>query len=156
MTACRTANLKWMMQEQKIDPVRPLVEAFSKISNEDHRGTRLADEAHFPPNRPPKMVTLHPSIHNLLLQLIDGTPTAGVISPNTSDALELEKVSIAGVIYAKEKSIPRDSNIIFRRPGGLSNRVGRIKSIFQPSCQPGATFMVVSQHRLIANSDVRN
>ena len=37
MTACRTANLEWMMQDQGIhDSVQPLVEAFSKVSNEDH------------------------------------------------------------------------------------------------------------------------
>ena len=139
-----------------MDSVRPLVEAFSKVSNEDHRGTRLADEAHFPPNRPPKMVALHPGIHSLLLELIDGTPIADGHSPYTSDALELDKVSISGVIYASEKSLPRDSNIIFRRPGGLSHRVGRIKSIFQVSYQPGITFLVVSQHRFIEKSDSRN
>ena len=130
MTACRTANLEWMMQGQNIDSVRPLVEAFTKVSNEDHRGTRLTDEAHSPPNRPPKKITLHPAIHDLFLELIDGTRPAGGGPAYTSEAFELQKTSISGVIYASEKSLPRDSNVIFRRPGGSTHRVGRIKSIF--------------------------
>lgn len=157
MTACRAANLEWIMQDRRLqDSVRPLVEAFSKVSNEDHRGTRLADEAHFPPNKPPKVVTLNRHIQGHLLQLVNSTSTASSASPHTSNALELEKVSISGVIYASEKSLPRDSNIIFRRPGGSSQRVGRVKSIFQVSYQPGVTFLAVTQHKLIANSDARN
>ena len=157
MTACRTANLEWMMQDQRVqDSVRPLVEAFSRVSNEDHRGTRLADEAHFPSNKPPKVVTLNGYTYKLLLQLANSTPATGNTSSHTPSALELEKVSISGIIYASEKSLPRDSNVIFRRPGGSSHRVGRIKSIFQVSYQPGATFLTVSQHKLIANADVRD
>ena len=156
-TACRAANLEWMMQDQRIqDSVRPLVEVFSKFANEDHRGTRLADETHFPPNKPPKTVTLDHHTHGLLLLLADDTSTTSGASSYTANVLELEKVSISGVIYASKKSLPRDSNIIFRRPGGSSQRVGRIKSIFQTSYRPGETFLVVSQHKLIANSDVRN
>lgn len=154
MSACRAANLEWMMQERDLkDSVRPLAEAFSKVSNEDHRGTRLADEARPPPNKLQKTVTLNPRIRNLLLKLV---PTMGTDSSYTSEAMELEKISISGVIYASEKSLPRDSNIIFRRPGGLSQRVGRIKSIFQLHHQPGTTFLAVSQHNLIASSDERN
>ena len=153
MTACRTANLEWMIQGQGVqNPVQPLAEAFARISNEDHRGTRLADEVHFPPNKPPKTVTLNRHVHSLLLQLVDGTSITSNHSLRTSDALELEKVSISGIIYANEKSLPRDSNIVFRRPGGLSHRVGRIKLIFQVHYQPGATFLVVSQYKLIADS----
>ena len=155
MTACRTANLEWMMQGERLQAsVRPLVEAFSKVSNEDHRGTRLADEIHFPPTKPPKPVTLDHHTHRLLLQMLNDTsPTGGHSYP--LDVLELEKVSISGIIYASEQSLPRDSNIIFRRPGGLSHRVGRIKSIFQMCHQPGMTFLLVSQHKLITSSDVR-
>ena len=154
MTACRTANLEWMMQDQGVqDSVRPLVEAFSKASNEDHRGTRLADEAHFPPNKPPKVIRLSHHVRELLLRLVTTPRNA---SSYTSDALELEKFSISGIIYASEKSLPRDSNIVFRRPGGTSHRVGQIKLIFQVSYQPGKTFMVVSQHKLIVNTDAQN
>ncbi|KAF9642823.1 hypothetical protein BDM02DRAFT_3132841, partial [Thelephora ganbajun] len=143
MTACRTANLEWVMQGQGLqDSVRPLVEAFSKVYNEDHRGTRLADEAHFPPNKPPKMVMLNHHVHQLLLQIVNDTSTTGSHSFHTPDALELEKVSIYGIIYANEKFLPRDSNIIFWRPGVCY--------------QPGATFLTVSQHHLIANSNIRN
>lgn len=157
MTACRTANLEWMMHGHGLqDSVRPLVEAFSRVSNEDHRGTRLADEAHSPPNKPPKTITLDPHIYNLLLKLAPSTSTMGSNPRYTSDALELEKVSISGAIYASEKSLPRDSNIIFRRPGGSSQRVGRIKSIFQGCCDPGKTFLAVSQYRLIVGEDDRN
>ena len=156
-SACRTANLEWLMQGQGLlGSIRPLVEAFSKVSNEDHRGTRLADETHFPPNKPPKAVTLDPRVHQLLLRLINGIPTTYSHASGTLHALELEKVSISGVIYASEKSLSRDSNIIFRRPGGSSNRVGRVKSIFQSGYQPGVTFLVVSQHKLIADIDVQN
>lgn len=157
MTACRAANLEWMMQGQGVrDSVQSLVETFSKVSNEDHRGTRLADEVHFPPNKPPKVATLDHHVHSLMSRLLGGTTITNVRFPYTSEALELEKVSISGVIYASEKSLPRDSNIIFQRPGGSSQRVGRIKSIFQPCSQPGTTFMTVSQYRLVSRSDVRN
>jgi len=156
-SACRTANLEWMMQGQGVlDSVRPLVEAFSKVSNEDHRGTRLADETHFPPNKPPKTVMLDLRVHQLLLRLVNGVPATDSRPPGTSHALELEKVSISGIIYASEKSLPRDSNIIFRRPGGTSQRVGRVKSIFQSSYQHGTTFLVVAQHKLIADADAQN
>ena len=100
------------------------------------------------------MVILHPDIYDLLLQLINRTAAVDGCSPYTPDALELEKISISGVIYASEKSLPQNSNIIFQRPGGSSQRVGRIKLNFQVSYQPGTTFLVVSQYRLIANSDV--
>ena len=138
-----------------LDSIRPLVEAFSKVSNEDHRGTRLADEAHFPPNKPPKTVTLNTRVHQLLLQLVNDTSMDGHTA-GTSRALELEKVSISGIVYASEKLLPRDSNIIFRRPGGTSHRVGRVRSIFQSGHQPGVTFLVVSQHKLIEDINSQN
>lgn len=157
MTACRAANLEWIMQDQRTrNSVQELVEAFSRVSNEDHRGTRLADETHFPPSKPPKIVTLNHRTYALLRQLSNaGLVTNGTI-PHTSSALELEKVSISGVIYASEKSLPRDSNIIFRQPGGSSQMVGRIKSIFQISHQAGPTLLTVAQHKLIDDSDVQN
>ena len=156
MTACRAANLEWMMHSENVmDQVRPLLDAFLRVSNEDHRGTRLADENHFPPQKPPQNTTLEPSIYNLFRDLIGQIPSLSkdilptAISPNI---LELEKISISGVIYAKEQSLPRDSNIIFRRPGGSSDRVGRIKQIFQSGCTvPGVTLLVVTQHRLVAD-----
>ena len=157
MSACRTANLEWIMQEQGLqDSIRPLVEKFSKISNEDHRGTRLADEVHFPPNKPPKTVKLDPRVHQPLLQLVNRLPTMDSYSHGSPYVLELEKVSISGIIYASEKSLPRDSNIIFRRPGGSCDRVGRVKLIFQSGHQPRVTFLAVSQHKLIANADPWN
>ena len=145
------------MQDQRTrGSVQPLVEEFLRVSGEDHRGTRLADEAHFPPSKPPKAVALTHRTHVLLQQLLDNTFAMSSAFPHTSDALELEKISISGVIYASEKSLPRDSNVIFRRPGGSGQRVGRIKSIFQVSHQPGATFLTVTQHKLIANPEDQN
>ena len=156
MTACRTANLEWMMHTANVsDHIRPLVDEYLRVSNEDHRGTRLADENHFPPQKPPQDATLEPPIHKLFLDLINGVPSLAshrLLEPITSDVLTLEKVSISGVIYAQEESLPRDSNIIFRRPGGSSDRVGRIKQIFQSKhIVSGLTLLVVAQHKLIAD-----
>ena len=159
MTACRAANLEWMMQSKDIpDSAKPLIESLSKVSTEDHRGTRLADEMHFPPTRPPKGANLSSVVHALFLQLVQDTRIPSGLHPISPNVLELDKVSISGVIYASEKSLPRDSNIIFRRPGGVSERVGCIKLIFQSenSALSGMTFMVVSQHSLIANPVAQN
>lgn len=136
------------------DHVRPLLDAFLRVSNEDHRGTRLADENHFPPQKPPQNTTLKPRIYKLFIDLINAFPSLvrssflTAIGPNV---LELEKISISGVIYAREKSLPRDSNIIFRR-GRSSDRVGRIKQIFQSQdVVDGVTFLAVVEHELIAD-----
>ena len=135
--------------------VQPLVDVFLKVSNEDHRGTRLADENHFPPQKPPQNATLEPRIHKLLVGLINDIPSLArhsLLVPIAPSVLELEKISISGVIYAREKSLPRDSNIIFRRPGGLSDRVGRIKQIFQSDyIVSEVTLLVVAHHRLVAD-----
>lgn len=159
MTACRAANLEWMMQSEDIpDSAKLLVESFSKISTEDHRGTRLADEVHFPPTRPPRGVRLDSAVHALLLRLARDTQIPNGLHPISPDVLELNKVSISGVIYASKKSLPRDSNVIFRRPGGFSDRVGSIKSIFQSenSALSGMTFLVVAQYKLIADPAAQN
>lgn len=144
-----------MHSENVSDHVRPLLDSFLRVSSEDHRGTRLADENHFPPQKPPQDTTLDPYVYSLFQDLIDRIPSLSryvlpaAISPNV---LELEKISISGVIYARERSLPRDSNIIFRRPGGSSDRVGRIKQIFQSGClMSGVTLLVVAQHRLVAD-----
>lgn len=156
MTAARAANLEWMMQAENIsDDVRPLVDAFLKVTNEDHRGTRLADEHNFPPQKPPQNATLEPRIHKLFLRWIRDFPTLArfnALVPITPNVVELEKISISGVIYARESSLPRDSNVIFRRAQGSSERVGRIKQIFQSEhVVPGVTFLVVALLRRIAD-----
>ncbi|KAF9647790.1 hypothetical protein BDM02DRAFT_3187692 [Thelephora ganbajun] len=160
MTACRAANLEWMMHsENASDHIRPLLDAFLRVSNEDHRGTRLADENHFPPQKPPQNATLEPHIYKLFLTLISGVPSltrSNLLAPITPNVLELEKVSISGVIYAREKSLPRDSNIIFRRPGGSSDRVGRIKQIFRSEhVVSEVTLLVVAQYRLVSDPTVQ-
>lgn len=159
MTACRAANIEWMMQSKDISySAKPLAESFSKISTEDHRGTRLADEMHFPSTRPPRDTELDSGVHDLLLRLVQDTHVPMGLHPISPHVLELDKISISGVIYASEKCLPRDSNIMFRRPGGLSDRVGCIKLIFQSnnSALSGMTFLVVSQHKLIADPVAQN
>jgi len=47
--------------------------------------------------------------------------------------LELDKLSIRGVVYASAKSLPRDSNVIFRKPGDPTPRAGKINTIFSSS-----------------------
>lgn len=155
MTACRAANLEWMMRSEGL-PVssKPLVESFLKLSTEDHRGTRLTDEVHSPPTRTPRGTVLDSAVHALLLRLVKDMCIPNGLHPISPDVSELDKTAISGIIYASEKSLPRDSNIIFRRPGGASERVGRIKLIFQSenSALSGMTFLVVSQHKLIADT----
>ena len=148
-----------MHNEDASDHVRPLLDAFLRVSNEDHRGTRLADENHFPPQKPPQNATLEPHVYRLFLALINDIPSlsrSGLFTPVTPNISELEKISISGVIYAREKSLPRDSNIIFRRPGGSSDRVGRIKQIFRSEhVVPEVTLLVVAQHRLVTDPIVQ-
>ena len=161
MTACRAANLEWMMHTAKLsDHVQPLMDSFLAVTNEDHRGTRLADEHHFPPQKPPQNSTLEPRIYRLLLGLVNDIPSLSgstLSAPFTANVLDLEKLSISGVIYAKESSLPRDSNIIFRQPGGSSDKVGRIKRIFQSKHTiSGVTLLVVAQHKFVADPTAQN
>ena len=149
-----------MQAENISDDVRPLVDAFLKVTNEDHRGTRLADEHNFPPQKPPQNATLEPRIHKLFLRWIRDFPTLArfnALVPITPNVVELEKISISGVIYARESSLPRDSNVIFRRAQGSSERVGRIKQIFQSErVVPRVTFLVVALLRRIADPTAKD
>jgi hypothetical protein len=161
MTAGRAANLEWIMHTENLsDHVQPLLDAFLRVANEDHRGTRLADEHHFPPQKPPQNGVLEPQIHKLLQALVNYIPSlsrSAASGPVSRLVLELEKISISGVIYAREKSLPRDSNIIFRRAGGSSARVGRIKQIFQSEgVVSGVTLLVVAHHRLVMDPTMQN
>jgi hypothetical protein len=47
--------------------------------------------------------------------------------------LKLDKLSIRGVVYASAESLPRDSNVIFRKPGDPTLRIGKINTIFSSS-----------------------
>jgi hypothetical protein len=62
--------------------------------------------------------------------IVGYTSEGGQAFSVTQHVEQLEKVSIRGVVYARGKSLPRDSNVLFRRSGGSSSRVGRIWSIF--------------------------
>jgi len=149
MTACRVANIHALMDDERIQVTAPeLLDTFTTVSNEDHRGTRLADETHFPPTKPPIHIQLDSGTFNLLSQLIadtmDGFGPWNLVTPRV---LELRKITISGVIYSNHKSLPRDSNIIFRRPGRTSHCIGRVDLIFQPG-NSDATFLAVSQFSL--------
>lgn len=135
---CRSSNLQTILARDDItSAARPLIDAFTKIATEDHRGTRLADEIHHPPTKPPKNLTLSHTVHQLLVSLLNQrsqtlryttTWDSTWYVPRT--VTELDKVSIRGVVYASVRSLPRDSNIIFRKPGDPKLRVGRIHTIF--------------------------
>ena len=119
--------------------MKRLLDSFHQIASEDHRGTRLADETHHPPTKPPRPATIAQDIRKAVAQFLNRkyhtnkyTTDHGQWSvPQTG--LVLDKVSIRGVIYASKKVLPRDSNIIFHRAGESSHRAGRIVLIFSLS-----------------------
>ena len=116
----------------------PLLTTYSSVVSEDHRGTRLADEVHHPPTKPPRSELLDDECYQLLLHMLNKkfgttgyTPDGGQVLLVTRQVQQLAKVSIRGVAYAHKNSLPRDSNVIFRRSGGSSSRVGVIWLIFR-------------------------
>ena len=138
---CRSSNLQTILARSDItSDAQPLIDAFTKIANEDHRGTRLADEIHHPPTKPPRNIALSHNVHQLLISFLNrrsqtlryttAWDSAWFVSRTVT---ELNKVSIRGVVYANVRSLPRDSNIIFRKPGDPKLRVGRIHTIFSSS-----------------------
>lgn len=136
MSVCRSSNLQGILSNAKLPQVKPLLEAFHKVADEDHRGTRLADETHHPPTKPPKSVGLADDVRAEIASFLNRKHRTRKYTNGQgrwsipSTALILDKLSIRGVIYASEGALRRDSNIIFRRVGGSSHRVGKIVSIF--------------------------
>ena len=138
-SVCRSSNLQALVDTCNLpEQAKPLLAAYESVVNEDHRGTRLADEDHHPPTKPPRSETLDNESYQLLLQTLNKkfrttsyTSEGGRMLPVTRSVEQLEKVSIRGVVYAREGSLPRDSNVLFRRLGGSTSRVGRIQSIFR-------------------------
>ncbi|KAF9645720.1 hypothetical protein BDM02DRAFT_3189458 [Thelephora ganbajun] len=54
MTACWVANIEALMDGGSVLTVaQELINAFTTVSNEDHHGTCLTDEIHFPQTKPP-------------------------------------------------------------------------------------------------------
>ena len=149
---CRNANLQAVLDREDITKdAKLLIDAYTKVANEDHRGTRLADETHHPPTRPPKKMELAQPVYQLLVQTLNQrfqttnyTATWGDPWFVPRSVLELDKVSIRGVIYATAKSLPRDSNVIFRKPGDPKLRVGKITTIFSSS-HPGTNCLAVAK-----------
>jgi len=138
-SVCRSSNLQALVDTHKLpEQAEPLLAAYGSVVSEDHRGTRLADQDHHPPTKPPRRETLDDEPYRLLLQMLDKKFGTERYTSESSQAFSvtrrvkrLEKVSIRGVVYACENSLPRDSNVLFRRLGGSSSRVGRIWSIFR-------------------------
>lgn len=169
MAVCRSSNLQGILPNAGPPRLQPLFDAFWKVANEDHRGTRLADETHHPPTKPPNPVDLTQEIRIFIAHLLNRkhhtkTYTSGHgrwSVPQT--ALALDKVSIRGVIYASEKALRRDSNVIFYRVGGSSHRAGKIVSIFSLSyTTPGegnpectTTLLVVQEWGLVEDQDAQ-
>lgn len=136
---------------------------YRSVASEDHRGTRLADEDHHPPTKPPRFGMLDDEPYLLLLHTLNRKFRTTGYSPNgalpvTRRVEQLEKISIRGVVYAHEKSLPRDSNVLFRRLGGTSSRVGRIWLIFRLQYPtPGGeteeeTYVLVREYLPISDS----
>lgn len=138
-SVCRSSNLQALVDTCRLpEQAGPLLTAYGSVVSEDHRGTRLADQDHHPPTKPPRSEVLDDESYQLLLQMLNKkfrttgyTSGRGQVFSVTRSVRRLEKVSIRGVVYACEKSLPRDSNVLFRRLGGSSSRVGRIWSIFR-------------------------
>lgn len=138
-SVCRSSNLQALVDACDLPTqAEPLLTAYGLAADEDHRGTRLADEDHHPPTKPPRSEVLDDEYYQLLLRMLNKkfgtvgyTSDSGQILPVTRCVQQLAKVSIRGVVYAHANSLPRDSNVLFRRFGGLSSRVGVICSIFR-------------------------
>lgn len=170
MAVCRSSNLQGIISSTNLPrQMKPLRDSFHEVADEDHRGTRLADETHHPPTKPPRPVTLTQDIRVAVAQFLNRkyrttkyTADQGQRTVPQS-ALALDKVSIRGVIYASEKTLPRDSNVIFRRVGGSSHRAGRIVSMFSLSyTAPDAggpvstsTLLVVREWEVIEDEDAQ-
>jgi hypothetical protein len=167
-SVCRSSNLQALVDTHKLpEQAGPLLTAYGSAANEDHRGTRLADQDHHPPTKPPPSETLDDESYRLLLQMLNtkfgttrytsGGDQAFLV---TRRVKRLEKVSIRGVVYACERSLPRDSNILFRRLGGSSSRVGRIWSIFRlqhptPEVPMEATYILVREHLPLSDEAIQ-
>ena len=168
-SVCRSSNLQALTDASDLpEQAAPLLTAYRSVSGEDHRGTRLADEDHHPPTKPPRPEMLDDDSYQLLLQLLDRKfRTAGYTSGGGQGfsvpryVTKLEKVSIRGVVYACEKSLPRDSSILFRRFGGSSSRVGKICSIFRlrhptPDGSMEATYILVHEYLPLLDEVMQN
>jgi hypothetical protein len=168
-SVCRSSNLQALVDRSDLPKeAESLLTAYNSVASEDHRGTRLADEHHYPPTKPPRQELLDDEVHQILLRTLNkkfgtsGYTTGSRVLSVARQVEQLEKVSIRGVVYARENSLPRDSNIIFRRLGGSSSRVGSIKSIFRlPHQTPEgltreATFVLVHEYLPILDETVQS
>ena len=170
MAVCRSSNLQGIISSVNLPrQIGSLLDSFHQVADEDHRGTRLADETHHPPTKPPRPITLAQDIRAAVAKFLNRkyrTNQYTVVQGRWTvppTALALEKVSIRGIIYASEKALPRDSNVIFRRVGGSSHRAGRIASMFSlsyPAPDTGSpvstnTFLVVREWEVVEDEDAQ-
>lgn len=170
MSVCRSSNLQALLDRGDLpEAADPLLSAYGTVSNEDHRGTRLADEVHHPPTKPPVTAELQGGTHALLLRALNQRfrttwyTSGGMGSPFIPrTVLQLDKLSIRGVIYASARVLPRDSDIVFRREGGSGLRVGSIQLIFRLSHPTPAgpvetaTFLLVEQYTPVTDQIIQS
>lgn len=163
MSVCRSSNLQALLDRQDLpSEVQPLRSAYETVTNEDHRGTRLADESHHPRTRPPSSLVLQTEVYKLLLSALDRkfetTEYTRNRTPAPREVQELYKLSIRGVVFSSTRTLPRDSNILFRGYSDSRPCVGTIQSIFQFTLQDrGAkmTYLLVQQHSPLADEAVQ-
>ncbi|KAF9783890.1 hypothetical protein BJ322DRAFT_1007685, partial [Thelephora terrestris] len=168
-SVCQSSNLQALLERDDL-PLESchLQDAYRTVLNEDHRGTRLADETHHPTTKPPTPFDLSPGVYQLLLQTLNkilnttlytGVNGSCLFVPHC--VLGLDKLSVRGVIYATDKSLPRDSNVIFRREGGTTLRAGKITSIFRASyalpngSATNATYAHLDQYDLAVDQELQ-
>ena len=158
-SVCRSSNLQALLDHPNLpEEVEPLRSAYKAVANEDHRGTRLADESHHPPTKSPLSKTLSPDEYQLLLQVLDrkfGT-TMYTRRPSLApiEVQDLSKLSIRGVIFASAETLPRDSNVLFKAHDGSRSRVGSIRSIFHFKLQHRGikmTYLHIQEHSPFSN-----
>lgn len=168
-SVCQSSNLQALLEREDLPTgSSELQDAYKTVMNEDHRGTRLADETHHPPTKPPTPFDLSPRVYQLLLQTLNKTFNTTRYTHMREDpwfvphrVLGLDKVSIRGVIYANHESLPRDGNVIFRRQGGSTLRAGKIASIFRSShalldgSATTTTHALVHQYDLILDDELQ-
>lgn len=71
-SVCRSSNLQALVDGCNLPKqAEPLLTAYGSVVNEDHRGTRLADEDHHPPTKPPHSKVLDEEHYQLLLQMLN-------------------------------------------------------------------------------------
>jgi hypothetical protein len=126
------------------------------VSREDRRGTRFGDiQQDFSVQSEAKKIVLDIDSHNQLVGFLNRKSDAVIFSTGngpgqhvTRNALQLEKVSIRGIMYAGTDSLPRDSYIIFQKK--KETRPGQIVRIFSHT-HTRSDGTIVASHYLVVS-----